>query len=196
MANIIPFKGTLYNPDKIKNFSDVVTPPYDVISKEEQQNFYTRHPYNIIRLILGKTTASDTNTNNRYTRAAQQFNQWFSEGILLQDQTPSLYLTSVDFSIEDKKITRYGLIAAVSLEPFEKGIILPHEKTFSKIKSERLELIKTCHANFSSIFSLYSDKNGILDALKHKGTADNGHDGADSRRRRLLPGAGGLGLHG
>ncbi|MBN1932220.1 MAG: DUF1015 domain-containing protein [Desulfobacterales bacterium] len=168
MAHIIPFRGTLYNPDKIKNFSDVVTPPYDVISKEEQQNFYKRHPYNIIRLILGKTTESDTDTNNRYTRAAQQFNQWFSEGILLQDQTPSMYLTSVDFSIEDKKITRYGLIAAVGLEPFEKGIILPHEKTFSKIKSERFELIKACHANFSSIFSLYSDQKGILDALKHK----------------------------
>ncbi len=62
-------------------------------------------------------------------------------------------------------ITRYGLIALVRLEPFDKGVILPHEKTFSKVRSERLELMKACHANFSPIFSLYSDQNGILKAL-------------------------------
>jgi uncharacterized protein (DUF1015 family) len=45
-------------------------------------------------------------------------------------------------------------------------VVLPHEKTFSKIKSERLELIKACHANFSPIFSLYSDHNNILQTLK------------------------------
>jgi len=50
----------------------------------------------------------------------------------------------------------------VRLEPFEKGIILPHEKTFSKVKSERLLLMKACHANFSPIFSLFADGKQVL----------------------------------
>ncbi len=36
MAEIIPFKGILYNTDKIKNLADIIAPPFDVISEEEQ----------------------------------------------------------------------------------------------------------------------------------------------------------------
>lgn len=167
MARIIPFRGILYNPDKIHNFGDVATPPYDVISKQEQLDFHNQHPYNIIQLILNKQAENDTNKNNSYTRAAGLYNDWLSKNILVQDDSPSLYLTSVEFSIKNKTIIRYGLIALVGLEPFDKGIVIPHEKTFSKVTAERFELIKNCHANFSPIFGIYSDQNNILDLLKN-----------------------------
>jgi uncharacterized protein (DUF1015 family) len=167
MAEIIPFRGILYNTDKINNLADVVAPPFDVISRQEQNEFHENHPQNIIRLTLGKTTENDTPTNNRYTRSADCFNNWLSEDIIEMDKEPAFYLTSMEFFFENKWVTRYGLIALIRLEPFEKGIVLPHEKTFSNIKSERLELMKACHANFSPIFSLYSDdENSILDRLK------------------------------
>ncbi|MBW1759394.1 MAG: DUF1015 domain-containing protein, partial [Deltaproteobacteria bacterium] len=166
MAKIIPFKGILYNPTQVDNMVDVVAPPYDVISPEEQEKLHDRHPNNVVRLILGKTSENDTPDNNRHTRAANYFNKWCSEDILSQDKCPAFYLTIVEFSLGNKRIIRYGLIALVGLEPFEKGIILPHEKTFSKVKSERLELMKLCKANFSQIFSLYSDQSGILNSLK------------------------------
>ena len=167
MAKIIPFQGILYNPKKVYDLADVVTPPYDVISKPAQQNFYESHPQNIIRLILGITTENDTTKNNPHTRAADFFNRWISEGVLVQDKSPAFYLTTAEFFLESKMVTRLGLIALVGLEPFKKGIILPHEETFSRVKSERLELMKACHANFSPIFSLYSDnKNHILNLLK------------------------------
>ena len=166
MADVIPFKGILYNTRKIGNLAEVVAPPFDVISEHEQTEFHQRHPQNIIRLTLGTTNESDTPENNRYTRAAQCLNQWVSEGYLSFDKEPAIYLTSVEFPFEGKWVTRHGLIALIRLEPFEKGIIVPHEKTFSKVKSERLELMKACHANFSPIFSLFSDEtNGIFDAL-------------------------------
>ncbi len=166
MAQIVPFRGILYNPEKINDFSDVVAPPYDVISPQHQEQLHQRHPNNVIRLILGKVEKNDTAQNNRYTRAAAFLKTWLEEKILVRDQLPALYLSSVEFPIENRFVTRFGLVALVRLEPFEKGVVLPHEKTFSKVKSERLELIKACHANFSPIFSLYSDHNGILDTLK------------------------------
>ena len=166
MARIIPFRGIFYNPDKIHNLGDVTIPPYDVISKQEQLDFHNRHPYNIIRLTLGKQVENDTNINNWHTRAAGFFNDWLSKNILVRDNSPSLYLTSVEFSSENKTITRYGLIALVGLEPFNRGIVIPHEKTFSRVTAERFELIKTCHANFSPIFGIYSDQNNILGSLK------------------------------
>ena len=158
MAIVNPFKGLVYSKEKIRDFGDVCTPPYDVISKSEQNDFYEKHPNNIIRLILNKASDSDTDTDNPHTRAAAFFNEWINQDILVQDEEPAIYFTSVEFKDNtDQTVIRYGMIARVGLEPFEKGIILPHEKTFSKVKSERLNLMKQCHANFSPIFSLYSD---------------------------------------
>ena len=173
MAQVIPFRGILYNHLKIKDLSDVVAPPYDVISPKQQEKLYQRHPHNVIRLILGKAQDTDTEYDNHYTRAAVFFNSWLEEKILVRDPSPAFYLSAVEFPMENRLITRFGLIALVRLEPFEKGVVLPHEKTFSKVKSEQLELMKACHANFSPVFSLYSDPNGMLETLK-KATKDLG----------------------
>ncbi|MFO7929886.1 MAG: DUF1015 domain-containing protein [Thermodesulfobacteriota bacterium] len=184
MAEFLPFRGIRYNPDKIEDLSRVVTPPYDIISEQEQEEYYRRDPCNVIRLDKAKATPQDAEDDNQYTRAAADFNQWLKQGILIQDETPAFYLTSVDFELEGEPVTRFGLIGTVRLEPFESGIILPHEETFSKVKSERLELMKACHANFSHIFSVYSDKDNILSALKAEAgrkvpeeefTDDSGH---------------------
>ncbi len=166
MARISPFRGICYNQEKIDNLADVLTPPYDVISPTEQEQFYNRHPKNIVRLDLGKTTETDSPQDNRYTRAAGYFEQWRAEGTLVRDETPSLYLTTVDFSVGEVSHTRYGLTARVELEPFEKKIVLPHERTFSKVKSERLDLMKASQANFSPIFGLFTDTGDILKMIQ------------------------------
>lgn len=165
MAEITAFRGILYNTEKIQNISDVVTPPYDVISDTERDAFYNRHPNNIVRLDKGRPSAADTDKDNPHTRAAAYFRDWMNEGILKEDAGPALYPTAVTFPVDEKPVTRFGLIARVRLEPFEKGVILPHEKTFSKVKTERLDLIKTCHANFSQIFSIFSDQTKIFELL-------------------------------
>lgn len=184
MAQVLPFRGVLYNPAQIDDLSKVVAPPYDVISEKDQRAFHDMHPKNIIRLILGNTTESDSATDNPHTRAAHYFQQWLQEKTLLQDPEDSLYLASVQFPLEDREITRYGLIAKVRLEPFDKKIVLPHEKTFSKVKSERLSLMKHCHANFSPIFSIYSDRDGILQSAQ-KAVADNPPDMAVTNHQGL-----------
>jgi len=165
MAHVIPFKGIRYNPEKITDLAQVVTPPYDVISPEEQVAFHNTHPNNAIRLVLGKTHESDTPTSNWFTRASDHFNRWIEDDTLIQDDNPAFYLTSLEFSANGHTITRYGIIGMVRVEPFEKRIVLPHERTFSKVKSERLQLMKAANANFCPIFSLYSDPNDLLGEL-------------------------------
>ncbi len=167
MARVIPFRGLLYESEKIKELKDVVTPPYDVISPEEQGAFYKTHPQNIIRLILGKEYPTDSETENWYARAAAEFEKWQTSNILVRDMEPALYFTEMDYSVQGRQMTRCGLIALVGLEDFDNGVILPHERTFSATKIERLRLMETCHANFCPIFSLYSDRdNKIISQLK------------------------------
>jgi len=165
MATVTPFNGIRYNPDIIGNSADVATPPYDVISPEAQRAFYGRHPNNVIRLILNPGKPTDTAADNPHTRSAACFRQWMEQGVLIKEEQPALYLKAIGYPHEGETCTRYGLIARVGLEPFEKRIILPHEKTFSKVRSERLELMKATHCNYCPIFSLYPDESGILNTL-------------------------------
>ena len=37
MAVVAPFRGVRYNPEKIERLEDVVTPPYDVISTDDEK---------------------------------------------------------------------------------------------------------------------------------------------------------------
>jgi uncharacterized protein (DUF1015 family) len=165
MAEVQPFKGILYNPEHIADMADVVAPPYDVISPRQQEAFYNQHANNVVRLILGKAHPEDTGPSNVHARAAEYFRQWTESKILSQDDSSAFYFTSVTFSVGEGRITRYGIIGRVRLEPFDKGVVLPHERTFSKIKTERLQLMQACHTNFSPIFGLYADENGILNQL-------------------------------
>ena len=56
-------------------------------------------------------------------------------------------------------------MVSVGLEPFSEGGILPHERTYSKVKSERLALMRTCQANLSPIFAFFSDDQSTMPQL-------------------------------
>lgn len=167
MAQLKPFSGIRYNPEKIDDFSRVITPPFDVISQEQRDAFHRVHPNNMIRLILAKKAENDTTCDIHHSGAAGCYRNWLDEAILVRDPNPSFYLTSTEFTFENQTFTRYGLITLVKLEPFEKGIVLPHERTFSRVKSDRLELMKRCHANFSPIYALFSDPGNVFNTLKN-----------------------------
>ena len=158
MAEVIPFKGLRYNLDVVGDVSKVTTPPYDIISKEEQEYFYNLSPYNSIRLELPKELPGDNEEHNKYTRAGQTLQEWLDQKVLLREKQDSFYIYQQEFQIENKKTyTRTGIIGLVRLEEFSKGIILPHENTLSKPKADRLQLMRACNANFSQVFGLYDD---------------------------------------
>ena len=158
MAIIAPFRGILYNPNKIKDMSTVIAPPYDVISPEGQERLYQNSDYNIVRLDFGKEGPSDDQGHNKYTRAASEFKAWQENGILIRDEMPAIYIYEQDYRLKDGSIkTRKGFMALVRLEELDSGVILPHERTLSGPKTDRLNLTRACGANFSPIFSLYSD---------------------------------------
>ena len=54
MAVIRPFRGVRYNPAVVGDFHHVVSPPYDVISAEQQTELHLRSPYNAIHLDLNQ----------------------------------------------------------------------------------------------------------------------------------------------
>jgi uncharacterized protein (DUF1015 family) len=150
MVRIAPFRGVFYNQKKIRDLSKVIAPPYDVISKEEQEKLYRKSPYNFVRLDLSQEP-------NAYSAVAELFQAWQEEKILEQDQVPAIYYLTHRFSVkgEGEKI-RHGFFALTQLQDFSDGMIRPHEKTLDAPKEDRLRLMLACHAQLSPIFALYS----------------------------------------
>src|SRR5579885_1700603 len=151
MADIQPIWGIRYAPDLRSQLASLLTPPYDVISPEAQASYYARHPYNIIRLELGRDEPGDDTLNNRYTRAAAALADWRREGIMVQEARPAFYLYRQRFRIGSTDYWRTSLLARVRLEPWEAGVVLPHEYTMPKPKGDRLKLMRACAANTSPI---------------------------------------------
>jgi len=160
MAVVTGFRGFRYNPEKIENLTEVLAPPYDVISPEEQEELYGVSPYNVVRLILSRCEGEQ-----KYIKPGQTFRDWIADDVLIQDSEPSIYPYLQEFDLEGKKIRRRGFIATVKIEDFSSKIILPHERTFPKPKMDRLKLTLACKANLSPVFSIYSDPEGSVEKV-------------------------------
>ena len=163
MANIKAFKGLRYtkNAGKIKTLT---CPPYDIISEDERLSFLDENEYNIIRLELPKG-------DEPYKTAGKTLNNWLENEILKQDPNECIYIYEEKFTINGQTKSIKGIIANVRLEEFEKGIILPHEFTLSKAKTDRFNLMEATGCNFSQIYSLYSDEQKTASALIEKASS-------------------------
>jgi len=166
MAEVLPFRGIRYNTSRFPDISKVVCPPYDVISPEDRDRYYELDQYNCIRLILGREFTNDTQDVNQYTRAARYFQTWLSHGILVQDIRPAFYFVEERYQDEDGNIlNRFGVIGLVRLMEYASSVVRPHELTHEGPKRDRLELMKASGANFSQIFTLYTDASHALDTI-------------------------------
>ena len=130
--------------------AQIVSPPYDVISPELQNDLYRRHSFNAVRLELPKE-------ENGYELAAERFNQWQAQNILSRDAQSALYPYEQTFlNAHGATTTRKGFFCLLELEEFSKGDVLPHEKTLSGPKEDRLKILRAVRANLSPVFGLYA----------------------------------------
>lgn len=150
MVEIQPLKALVYNQEKV-DINDVVAPPYDVITNEEQHTLYEKSPYNIVRLIL-------SNAADRYADAKKSFENWQEEDVLVNTKKPAIFYIIQKYTTENgRHVERKGFIARNKIEDFSTKKILPHEYTMGGPKEDRLKLTRACKANFSQIFMVYSD---------------------------------------
>ncbi len=163
MAKVLPFRGFLYNPDKVSG-DEVIAPPYDIISPGYREVLYRKSPYNIVRIDFGRGMPEDTEKENKYTRACSYFEQWVREGVLVRDDKPAYYAYEIDYALagEGKKLR--GILAMVKIEELGKGVY-PHEATHSKPKADRLDLMRACFANISPVYALYNSPEKIASGI-------------------------------
>jgi uncharacterized protein (DUF1015 family) len=135
----------------------VLAPPYDVISPAQQEQLYGLSPYNIIRLEYGREQGEA-----RYTAATTALQAWRAAGVLAADERPALYLYEQEFTHGGTLYHRRTVVGRVRLEPFEAGVILPHEYTMSRPKEDRLSLLRATRTNVSPVLALVDDADGAF----------------------------------
>ncbi len=169
MARIYPFRALRFNPSLVR-VEDCVTQPYDKISPSMQQAYYGRSPYNLVRIILGLPELFDEpGVSDVYTRAARDFADWRSAGVLATENEPCIFAYSQRFtvpgSVPAQVVERKGLIALGELYDYEQGVVFRHEQTLTKPRADRLNLLRATRAHFGQIFMLYSDPAQTVEKL-------------------------------
>jgi uncharacterized protein (DUF1015 family) len=162
MAEIRPFRGVRYNQSKVKNLAAVISPPYDIISPQQQDDLYHSSPYNFVRIEYNRETPQDNQQDNRYTRASEYIANWIKEGVLRQDETAAFYLHAHTFTCQGRSYLRRDILAAVKLEEWETRIIRPHENIIPKAKSDRMSMLNTCQGNTSPVLAMYADPQKVI----------------------------------
>lgn len=160
MTEIRPFRALRYDPGRVE-LARVLVPPYDVITPEERGRYYRRDPHSAIRLELTERVEDEAGTDYREVR--EHLEAWQREGVLLRDPEPALYALRQRFRTPDGRgHERVGFFGALRLEPYERRVVLPHERTMSGPKRDRLKQLRAARANLSSVFLLYEDREDVL----------------------------------
>ncbi len=161
--SIQPFCGTIYNPENFPNLSDVIAPPYDVISPEERRFFLSRSRHNCARLILGDEKQGDYFEDDFYKGARDLLKKWHEEGILEKREQPGIFFLHQFFTGPDgERHLRKGFIALMPLAPYGPDTVRAHEKTHKGPIKDRLRLTATTKTNFSQIFFTYQDTENVV----------------------------------
>lgn len=165
MSNIIPFKAVYYNIKKVKDMAKVVSPPYDVISAEEQERLHNLSPYNFTHIDFGKDLPTDDKTENKYSRAKGVFAEWLAKNVMVQDEKPCIYFYKQNYKSMGQQYTRMGFVSLLELEDEGESQVFPHENTHEHAVDDRFKLTDSLKSNLSCIFVCYSDKHRKVEKI-------------------------------
>ena len=161
MPELTAFSALRFSPSA-GDLSLLLAPPYDVIDAADAEELRSRSPHNCVRLIL-----PDGPPGDRYVIASDTLQQWILEGVLDVDPDPSVYVYRQRFEADGLTRERMAVFAAVRLTPFSDGQVLPHERTHSGPKKDRLALTLATRTQLSPVFMVARDEDGTLYDLEH-----------------------------
>ena len=145
MAELRPFPALRYDAERAGPLESLVAPPYDVLSEAQRDEYLAKSPYNVVHLTLPDSEE----------QAGHDFRAWREEGILREEE-PTFWALEQDYVGPDGVARiRRGIVASLKAEPYEAGVVLPHERTHREVKEGRLRLVEAVGAQLEPIFLLY-----------------------------------------
>lgn len=162
MATLRPFCGLRFSAEA-GPLSTLVAPPYDVLSQAQRDDFASRNDANVVHLTLPESKPDDRSKFVKYARSASQLEQLVQSGKIAPEPQPAFYRYLQTFDLPGvARVTRQAVIALIKVEPYENGVVLPHEQTFPKHKEDRLRILEATRSHLECIYGLYEDPDRAL----------------------------------
>lgn len=158
--DVRPFRGLRFAPDEGAGIDRRIAPPYDVISPEQRARLAS-HPHNIVHLDLPEEAPG----TDAHAGAALRLATWIRDGVLLRDPRPAFYLCEQEYAGAEGTLRRRGLFARLALEPYEAGVVIPHERTLERPRADRHRLLEATRAHLSAVFMLHPDPGAAVSRL-------------------------------
>src|ERR671934_610267 len=154
MAEIRPLSALRYDEAKAGPLEELVAPPYDVISETERLEYLARSPYNVVHLTLPDSEDS----------AADALRAWRRSGVLVRDEASYWALSQTYVGPDGVERIRNGYVVLLRIEPYERGVVLPHERTHAGPKEGRLRLLRATRTQLEPIFLLHDGERAEIPA--------------------------------
>jgi uncharacterized protein (DUF1015 family) len=158
MAEVRPLRGIRFAPE-CGRLDTLLSPPYDVTTGAQRRALLDADAHNIVRIDHPAAgNGGPEQGEEGYAGAAALLDQWLDQGILAQDQRPSLYVIEHEFASpwEERTARRIGVLALIAAKPWDEAPIKPHERTFDGPKRDRLSLLRSTRTQTSPIFGLWN----------------------------------------
>jgi len=165
MPDIRPFKGL--RPDQ-KYAEKVAAPPYDVLNSDEARKLAKDDPYSFLHVSkpeIDLPAVIDVHDEKVYKKGVENFKKMIAEKILIQDDEPCFYVYRQIMGKHEQS----GIVAAASVEDYDKGIIKIHEYTREDKEQDRAKHVDMLSANTGPVFLTYHAKeslDNIVEACK------------------------------
>jgi uncharacterized protein (DUF1015 family) len=158
VARVSPFAAWLFDPDKIGDIGQAVSPPYDRVDQELQADIRRRGQVNILQIMPARHELSDDNIAELADAAGQTAARWRNEGIVRRDAEPGFYYYRQGYVDHDgRPRVRKGFFALLDLEPENSRVVLPQETDWVNPRIERLQILEATRTAAAPISLFFSD---------------------------------------
>lgn len=162
MALIRPFQAVRPRPDTA---TAVAAVPYDVVNRDEAAQLAAGNPLSFLhvsRSEIDLEPGTDPYSDAVYEKARANYDRLLHEGTLVRESEPSLYA----YQIRSGNHTQVGLAAAFSVDEYDAGKILKHEKTRKDKEDDRTRHILTLRAQTGPVLLTFRPQPAIARLLQ------------------------------
>jgi len=140
--------------------SKVASYPYDVLNSEEARELVQGNPYSFLHVVKPEVdlpVGIDLYSQEVYNKAKENLERLKSEGILIQEETPRLYIYRQSMGTKEQ----YGIVGCVSVDDYDNDVIKKHEYTRPVKEKDRITHVDVTNANAGPIFLTYKAQKPI-----------------------------------
>ncbi|MDR2733168.1 MAG: DUF1015 domain-containing protein [Spirochaetota bacterium] len=163
MSCLRPFRAVRPDPGKAH---EVASPPYDVLSSEEARLLAADSPNSFLHINKSEIDLpadTDLYADAVYARARDNFKRMRADGIFIQDETPCLYI----YTLEEGSHRQSGIAGCFSAQEYLDNHIRKHEHTRKDKEDDRTRHIDETSAQTGVVLLTYAH-DAQVDALIKK----------------------------